>query len=326
MDKYDLEQLAQKGKEKINISRTRINRKLEDLSFPAVFSKQLAIHCGAAILCVILLCVILSGIINLNCRNDMTDLVTDAAMEIINIKNQDFSLSQDAAHLNKNMQETIRTANDNGFISDSVCVLYNLTEQKIERYSSFNIESNSDRLNEWYQEQTGDANAEPIFAIPHSLREFIDKYEGKNFVITSAHLINYVVTPEVVEVRSGRRVIDTWSETEGLNPSRAILTAECPVFIAGVKEDNVLLNVITSHYFDSNNKNNPVQYDKTEWPNKIHIATKQFAVDNIDYEISLIYQSAGLGPIMWFIVLASITIVGVAVIVSLTQTKKIRNL
>ena len=326
MDKYDLEQLAKKGKEKINITRTTINRKLKDLSFPTVFGKQLAIHCGAAVLCIVLLCVVLNIIVTLNCRNDMTDLITDTAMQLVNVQNQDFSLSQDAAHLDKHMQNANRTANDNGFISNSVCVLYNVTEQKVERYTSIGIQSNSDRLNEWYQEQTGDPQAEPILAFPISLREFAKKHDGKTLVITSVHLANYVLTPETVEVRSGRKVVDTWCETEGLNPNRLMFTGEFPVFISGVTEDDVLLDVIASHYFDSDNKNNLVQYDKSDWPSKIQIATKQFNVDNIDYEVSLIYQSAGLGPMLWFVILASFIIVGVAIAVSLIQTKKIREL
>ena len=325
MDKFDLELFAQKSKNKINVTRTLINRKLEDLSFSTVFGKQMAIHCGAAVLCIVLLCVILSSIVNLNCRNDMNELITNTAMEIVNVKNQDMTISQDIAHINKHMITASITANDNGFIDNSVCVLYNTTTQSVEKYTAICIQNKSDRLAEWYQEGTGNLNAEPIFALPDTLRLFAKEHQNKTLVITSVRLANNVLTPEVVEARSGRKIVAEWSETEGLDPNRMIITGEFPIIIAGVEAEDEILNVITSHSFEGDVKNNAVTYDKSQWPNNIRIATKQFSANGANYEVSLIYEYAGLRPVSWFIVFASIVILGVAIITSLVQTKKIRE-
>ena len=325
MSKYDLEQLAQQGKDQINITRTRINRKLEDLSFSTVFGKQMLIHCGAAILCIILLCVIMSSILGLNCRNDTTEMVTDAAMNIVDIKNQKLSLSQDMAKINKEMLNASMQANENGFIDDSICVLYNITQQTVEKYTSVGIQSNSDRLDEWYQEQTGDLIAEPIFNLPKSLHEFTKRHEGKTLVITTVRFENNVLIPEVVEARAGKRLIDTWVENEGLDPNRLVFNNECPIIIAGAETDSPLLEVVASHQFEVNSKDASVNYDKSNWPSNIKIATKRFSANNMDYEVSLIYQYAGLRPIMLFIILASAIILGVAIVTSVVQTKKIRE-
>lgn len=324
MDKYDLELLWKKGKAKANVTRARINRKLEDTSFSTVFGKQLAIHCSVAIICIIILCIVLSSMLGLNCRNDMNEMVTNTAMNLVKLKSQELSLTQDMAKTNKEMLNISIEANNNGFVLDSICVLYNTTQQSVEQYTAIGIQSQSDRLDEWYQEQTGDLTAEPVFSLPDTLREFAQTHHDKTLVITSVRLVNNVLTPEVVEARVGKRLIDTWTENVGFDPNRLLFNNDCPIVVAGAQEDSPLLNVIASHSFISDAKNNNVVYDESQWPNNIRIATKQFSVDNTDYEVSLIYQYAGLQPIIWFVILASCTIMGVAIIVSLTQTKKIR--
>ena len=325
MDKYDLKVLWNKGKAKADITRTRINRKLEDTSFSTVFGKQLTIHCGVAIICIALMCSVCGTILNLQIRNDMNDMITDTAMALVDVKSQDLSITQDMAKANREMSSINIKANNNGFVYDSVCVLYNITNQSVEQYTSIGIQSQSDRLNEWYQEQTGDAKAEPVFKLPESLQEFAEVHKNKNLVATSLRLVNNVVIPETVEARVGKNLIDVWSETEGLDPNRLILKDDCPILITGIKADSPLLGVIASHKFVSDSKNNNVIYDEAQWPANIHIATKQFSINNVDYEVSLIYEYAGLRPIAGFLVLASAIILGVAIITSLVQTKKIRE-
>ena len=325
MDKYDLELLLKKGKAKANITRTHINRKLEDTSFSTVFGKQLAIHCSVAVICIIILCVVLSSLLSLNCRNDMNEMITNAAMNLVKIKSQDLSITQDTAKTQKEMLGVSIEANQNGFIQDSVCVLYNITNQSVAHYTALGIQSQSDRLNDWYQEQTGDLTAEPVFNLPETLREFAQTHTDKTLVMTSVRLVNNVLTPEVVEARIGKRLIDTWTENVGQDPNRVLFNDDCPILIAGTPTDSWLLGIIESHQFISDAKNHNVSYNKSQWPNNIRIATKQFSVDNTDYEVSLLYSYAGLQPIMWFIILSGIAIVGVAIIVSLTQTKKIRE-
>ena len=98
-----------------------------------------------------------------------------------------------------------------------------------------------------------------------------------------------------------------------------------PIIIAGIESDSPLLDVVASHQFEVDSKDASVNYDKSNWPSNIKVATKRFSANNMDYEVSLIYQYAGLRPIMLFIILASAIILGVAIITSLVQTKKIRE-
>lgn len=325
MDKYDLEQLAQKGKNKIDVTRTTINRKLRDLSFSNVFLKQIAIHCGVALLCVILLCVVVGSIASLSCKNDMTELLTSTTMDIIDLKSQELSLSQDAAQIARTSVNAMVEANDNGFVDDSVIALYNITEQKVEYYMSLGLYSKSDRLNDWYQEQTENPGAEPIFSLPASLKEFADRHAGKDLVITSVRLVNNVLTPEIVDARRGRNVIETWTENDGLDPNRLLYTGDCPVFIAGVEGDNPLVGVIASHKFNGEHSKVFVDYDKSDWPAHTQVESRAFTVNNVEYEAHFIYTYAGLSPLALYLFIASGLIFGVAIVVSITQTKKIRE-
>ena len=325
MDKYDLEILKNKGKEKVKVTRTLINRKLEDLSLPTVLGKQLAIHCGAGALCIALLCVVIGTILNLSCKNDMNDLITATTLEIIDVKSSNLSLSQDFAAVSEAGVKAMVEANDNGFVKDSVVVVYNVTEQKVDQYVSLGIHSKSDRLTEWYQEQTETPDAIAIFSIPEGLIDFYNEHQNRTFIVTQTHIANNVLIPEIIEARQGKRVIATWNNPAHQDPNRALMTGEFPVYLAGIPSDSYLLDVITSHGFNTENSQGFVVYDESAWPRGINISSQAFSVADTDYEAHLIYDYAGLRPLIGYIILASAIIMGVAVVVSITQTKKIRE-
>lgn len=325
MDKYDLEILKDKSKEKIQVTRTFINRKLKDLSLPTVLGKQLAIHCGVGALCIALLCVVVGTILNLSCKNDMVDLITSTTMEIIDAKSSNLSLSQDFAAVSKAGVEAMVEANDNGFVKDSVVVVYNVTEQKVDQYVSLAIYSKSDRLDEWYQEQTENPDAISIFSIPEGLIDFNNKHNSRTLVATKVNIANNVLIPEVIEARQGKRVIDTWNNSAHQDPNRTLIEGEFPIYLAGIPSDSYLLSVITSHDFNSENSKGFVVYNKSEWPNGIKVEAQAFSVAGTDYEAHLIYDYAGLRPLIGYIIFAGILIMGVAVVVSVSQTKKIRE-
>ena len=324
MDKYDLEILKNKGKEKVEVTRTLINRKLEDLSLPTVLGKQLAIHCGVGALCIALLCVVVGTILNLSCRNDMVDLITATTMKVIDAKSSNLSLSQDFAAVSQAGAEAMVEANDNGVIKDSVVAVYNVTEQKIDQYVSLAIYSKSDRLNEWYQEQTENPDAIAIFSMPEGLIEF-NQENNRALVVTQISISNNVLMPEIVEARQGRHTIATWNNPTHQDPNRTLITGEFPIYMAGIPSDSYLLDIITSHKFNSENSKGFVVYDKSGWPRSIKIASQAFTVSGTDYEAHLIYDYAGLRPLIGYIIFAGVLIMGVAVVVSISQTKKIRE-
>lgn len=325
MDKYDLEILKNKGKEKIKVTRTFINRKLEDLSLPTVLSKQLLIHCGVALLCIVLLCVVMGTIIGLSCSNDVVDLITNTTMEFIDIKNQKLTLAQDYAHIGQSSINTMLVANDNGFIDNSVVVLFNTNEQKIDYYASETILSKSDRLDEWYQEQTQDTQAVSIFSIPKGLTDFAEEHSNRDLCITAVSLTNNVLIPEKVEARQGKRIIAEWTNQDAQNPNRPYLEGEFRIALAGITADDPLLAAITAHKYNLENSIGVVEYDKSQWDNNVKVASKAFTVNGVNYEAHLVYEYAGLRPLTGYIIFASLILMGVAVIVSLSQTKKIRE-
>lgn len=325
MDKYDIIRVFQKQKDRLNTTRITIDRQLKDMSFSNIFIKQLAMYCGAALLCVVFLCVIVSMIAGLNCTSDMKELLAATALSVSATKNDDMSIAQETAHIDKHILSSVQIANNNGFINDSIVVLYNTTQQTIDNYSSVAILTESDRLNEWYQQQTGVQDALPIFILPDSLREFASDNNKCQLSIKSLRFVNNALTPEIVEAKKDKRVVATWTETDGLDPNRIKYEEDVECFVVGSDADSKMLSAISNYTFVSTMDGHVVEYNTKELPHNAKVLSQIFTANGETYEIDLVYLYAGIQPVLWYIILSTILLLGIAVFVALIQTKKIRS-